>query len=147
MPLTISGSDALKRKFGQLTQIAQGKMLERALVAGALPIQNDAKRKAPVLTGNLRRSIHIGGHDDLNPGGQGVNREPTGRGAGVPQPEISSSSAAVYVGTDVIYAAPVEFGTSNMGAQPYLRPAFDTQRGAAVREVGAALLDLIKAVL
>lgn len=143
MPVTISGSDRLKRKFEQLQTAAKGKMLERALVAGALPIQNEAKRRVPKLTGNLSRSIHIGGHEDLNPGGQIINTT----GAGVPGPQIGHSSAAVYVGTDVVYAGPVEFGTVHMAAQPFLRPAFDTQRGAAVREVGEALVELMRAVL
>jgi HK97 gp10 family phage protein len=144
MPITVQGSDRLKRKFGSLAKVAQGKTLERALVAGALPIQNQAKRLAPKLTGNLTRSIHIGGHEDLNPGGQGIINT---SGAGVPQPEIGTTDAAIYIGTDVIYAAPQEFGSANMAAQPYLRPAFDTQRGAAVQEIGAVLVELIKAVL
>ena len=70
MPITVTGSDRLKRKFGDMAKVAQGRTLERALVAGALLMQNEAKRLAPKLTGNLSRSIHIGGHEDLNPGGQ-----------------------------------------------------------------------------
>lgn len=142
--VSISGSKALQGKFDQLSAIAQGRTLERAAVSGALLIQNEAKRQAPKLTGNLMRSIHIGGHDDLNPGGAGVINT---TGAGVPGPEIGTHSAAVYIGTDVIYGPPVEFGHGGVAAQPYLRPAFDSQRNAAVQECGAALVDLIKAVL
>jgi HK97 gp10 family phage protein len=142
--VSISGSTALKGKFDQLSAIVQGRTLERAIVSGALLIQNEAKRRVPKLTGNLSRSIHIGGHEDMNPGGAGVINT---TGAGVPGPEIATHSAAVYVGTDVIYGPPVEFGTSKMGAQPYMRPAFDGQRAAAVQECGAALIDLIRAVL
>jgi HK97 gp10 family phage protein len=141
MPVTVEGSDSLTRKFNQLSAIAQGRTLERALVSGALLIQNEAKRQAPKLTGNLARSIHIGGHEDMNPGGQGINTS----GVGVPSPEIGETDAAVYVGTDVIYAPYVEFGTSRMSAQPYLRPAFDSQQSAAIREIGQALLQLINA--
>jgi HK97 gp10 family phage protein len=142
MSITVSGSKSLQSKFDNLAKVAQGKLLERAVVSGALLIQNDAKRRAPYLTGNLRRSIHIGGHEDLNPGGQGIIDT---TGGGVPDPDVSSNNAAVYVGTDVIYAATQEFGRGGIPAQPYLRPAFDTQRGAAVREIGEALLDLIQA--
>lgn len=38
-------------------------------------------------------------------------------------------SAEWVVGTNVEYAPYVEFGTSRMGAQPYLRPAVDRARG------------------
>ena len=38
----------------------------------------------------------------------------------------------VYVGSHVEYATYVEFGTSRMSAQPYLRPALDIARGKAL---------------
>jgi hypothetical protein len=142
--ITVSGSKSLSSKYNALGAIAQGRTLERAIVSGALLIQNEAKRQVPKLTGNLARSIHIGGHDDLNPGGAGVIDT---TGAGVPGPEITANSAAVYVGTDVIYGPPVEFGRGGVAAQPYMRPAFDGQRAAAVRECGAAMVELIRAVL
>ena len=116
----ITGDKQLIAKLERLSSELRGKTLERALVAGALIIQNDAKRKAPYLTGNLRRSIHIGGHDDLNPdAGNIVDRS----GNRVPNPVISATTVAVYVGTDVNYAAAVEFGSKTQRAQPYLRPA------------------------
>lgn len=140
MAITVTGSDRLKRKFEKLGTVAQGRMLERALVAGALPIQNDAKRNAPYLSGNLRRSIHIGGHDDLA-GDSGATVASSG--AGVPPPEIGPTGAAVYVGTDVAYAAAAEFGYGNRAPHPYLRPAMDANRSIAVQEVRAVLLELI----
>lgn len=144
MNVKVKGSKELKKQLQSLGTVANGKMLERATVAGALLIQNDAKRRAPYLSGNLRRSIHIGGHDDLNPGGAGAINT---TGAGVPQPRIESNRATVYIGTDVVYAATHEFGRDTIAAQPYLRPAFDSQRGEAVREIGAALRDLIRAAI
>jgi HK97 gp10 family phage protein len=144
MGITVSGSKSLQRKFESLAKVAQGRTLERATVSGALLIQNEAKRRVKKVTGNLSRSIHIGGHEDLNPDGEDVINT---TGAGVPGPEITATSAAVYVGTDVVYAKVIEFGFESRPAQPYLRPAFDTQRGAAVKEIGAALLDLVKAAI
>lgn len=143
MATKISGSKSLSRKFDKLGDVAKGRTLERAAVAGMLLIINDAKVNAPVESGNLRRSLHIGGHEDLTQGGSIVDST----GAGVPEPEISANRAAVYGGTDVIYAAAQEFGTEDISAQPYLRPAFDSQRKGAVKEVGATLKELIRAVL
>ena len=140
----ITGDKQLIAKLERLSSELRGKTLERALVAGALIIQNDAKRKAPYLTGNLRRSIHIGGHDDLNPdAGNIVDRS----GNRVPNPVISATTVAVYVGTDVNYAAAVEFGSKTQRAQPYLRPAMDENQAAVGKEIADALKDLIEAAV
>lgn len=40
-----------------------------------------------------------------------------------------SVDSTYYVGTDVHYAAYVEFGTSKMAAQPFLRPAANEVQG------------------
>lgn len=145
MPVRIDGSDSLMRKLSALAEAAQGQMLERAMVAGALIVQNAAKQQAPFLTGTLRRSIHIGGHEEMNPDGEGGN---------VPEPEVDGASVAVYIGTDVEYARRLEYGfngTDSLGrqysqaAQPYLRPAADENQAAVRTEVGEALRDLIRA--
>ena len=145
MPVRIDGSESLMRKLSALAEAAQGQMLERAMVAGALIVQNAAKQQSPFLTGTLRRSIHIGGHEELNPDGEGGN---------VPEPEIDGASVAVYIGTDVEYARRIEYGfngTDSLGrqysqaARPYLRPAADENQAAVRTEVGEALRELIRA--
>jgi HK97 gp10 family phage protein len=147
MPVRIEGSDSLMRKLAGLREAVRGEMLERAVVAGALLVQNDAKRRAPFLTGTLRRSIHIGGHDELNSDGESGN---------VPGPEITPTEIAVYIGTDVAYARRIENGfsgadrlgrTYSQPAQPYLRPALDENQAAVRHEVGEALRDLIRAAI
>lgn len=144
---TISGSESLERKLDALGQAMRGRMIERAVVAGALLVQNAAKGNAPFLTGTLRRSIHIGGHGELNP---------DGAGAGVSHPEVSDDGVAVFVGTDVAYARRIEFGfegedalsrTYHQAAQPYLRPAVDENRNEVRQEIADALRDLIRAAL
>lgn len=65
-------------------------------------ITRDAKRLAPVDTGNLRASIGM---------------ETTGDGR--------TGSMRVAVGPTASYGSYVETGTSRMAAQPYLRPATD----------------------
>lgn len=64
----------------------------------ALDIEGTAKGFAPVRTGNLRRSIHH---------------------------EMRQGGLEAEIGTDVEYAAFVEFGTSRMAPQAYMGPAFD----------------------
>jgi HK97 gp10 family phage protein len=145
--MQLSGSESLAQKLQALSEAARGQALERALVAGALLVQNAAKENAPFVTGTLRRSLHIGGHKDLNPDGLGGQ---------LPDPEVEGGSVTVYVGTDVEYARRIEFGfegadalgrTYHQPAQPYLRPAIDENGAAVQREVGAALRDLLRAAL
>lgn len=70
--------------------------IDRALEEIGLAGEGFAKAKCPVDTGNLRNSItHV----------------------------TAPGEDAVYIGTNVEYAAYVEFGTSRTAAQPYLRPA------------------------
>ena len=128
---------ALRAARGKLT----GAQMQSALVAGAAPVMNAAKRNAPALTGTLRRSIHI----------------------------LAQSPREVAVGTDLVYAAAQEFGATivpvnatylrfevggqvvftkgpvHIPAHPYMRPAFESERGAAVREVAAAVRQMIAA--
>ncbi len=72
----------------------------RQLTGIGLKIQSDARRACPVDTGQLRSSI-------------------------VAEPVREDGDRLVLrVGTNVEYAAYVEFGTSRMAPQPYMRPAF-----------------------
>ena len=75
---------------------AKDEYVERALEAIGAQVENYAKLKCPVDTGNLRNSITH---------------------------QYSTNEQAEYVGTPVEYAAYVELGTSRMKAQPYLKPA------------------------
>jgi len=48
-----------KDQLKALGEVLGGQVGMTALTAGALIVSNDAKRRAPYRTGNLRRSIHI----------------------------------------------------------------------------------------
>lgn len=147
---TLTGDKELLRQFQRLERVAQGQVLKRALVSGALLIVNQAKVNAPYLTGNLRRSLHVGGEGGLG----GLEGDTTGTDIG--GQEIGSDYAEVSVGTNVAYAARREFGfagtdslgrTYNDPATPYLRPAIESEKGAAQREIADAANALIRAAL
>ena len=70
--------------------------VERALTRIGLAAEGYAKKECPVDTGNLRNSITH---------------------------EVAQSEKAVYIGTNVEYAAYVELGTTRTKAKPYLKPA------------------------
>jgi HK97 gp10 family phage protein len=113
----VTGVDQLSATLKGLKTKASGAQLATALRAGGLVIETPAKAKAPVLTGNLRRSIHT---------------------------EVSSSGAKAQarVGTNVEYATAQEFGTSRQPGTPYLRPAYDENKGKAVNEIADVLKEL-----
>jgi HK97 gp10 family phage protein len=84
--VTVTGMPELMAALEAVGAAARGEMLGRAVMAGALPVQNAAKLRAPVRTRTLSRSIHA----EL-----AVARE---------------AYAEAVVGTDVEYAAIQEFG-------------------------------------
>jgi len=153
MQLIITGDDEVKAAINAVRHQLSGKQMELALVAGAMPIQNAAKSNASAVSGTLRRSIHIGGH----------TYEGAGHDVG------GNSPQQVMIGTNLIYAriqeeggevSPVnaEFlrfevggevvytrGPVTIPAQGYMRRAFESEGGNAIREVGAAVRDLIAA--
>lgn len=94
--------------------------LSVATLAGATVVNDDAKARAPVRTGNLRRSIH----PELG--------------------EYSSERVTVWVGTDVEYAPYVEMGTSKQAAQPYLRPALNENRQDIIDSVEKIFQEILR---
>ena len=143
------GIAQLRAKLKRLGDVGAGQALATALTAAAQPIQNEAKRRAPYLSGTLRR--------------------------GITTVEISRGPrrAVVAISTSNIpYARIHEFGGTikpakgkkflkfkgkdgndvfvksvTLPARPYLRPAFDTKKSEATREFGEALRILIEQAL
>jgi hypothetical protein len=143
------------RRFGA---VFTGERLEGALVASALPIVNAAKQNAHVVTGTLRRSIHIGGYAELTPdfgsfiGPLGPDQAYGDIGGN----SHTHDTAVVFVGTNLAYAAREEFGfvgkdslgrTYDQEAHPYLRPAFDDNVEVAAAECRAAFRQMLDSAL
>lgn len=160
----VVGLPDLQRKLRSLEHVVQQRILEGALVAGALVIQNAAKENCPKVSGNLARSIHIGGHSELSELGKKTVADKTAKqgtgstGTDLGKPERSGArgTAAVRVGTNVEYAARVEFGFVgqdslgrhfNQAGQPYLTRAATEKQGEALKEVEEALRDAVRAAL
>lgn len=74
------------------------------LPSAGIVVEGDAKRRVPVMTGELRTSINT---------------------------QVGSDQ--VIVGTNVNYATHVEYGTVKAKAQPFLRPALDNNRKKLVK--------------
>lgn len=163
--IEVRGIKELSKKLKTLG-IDVEKSTEMALVAGGLVLQNGMKERAPKLTRNLARSIHIGGHEDQAPDFS-TNLEGRGRNK-VPGPERGQGRVKISVGTDQEYAAIQEYGGEivpkrarvlrfkvdgewvqvrrvRIPAQPYVRPTFEADGPEAQAEVAEALRDIIRA--
>ena len=138
----IKGMSELLAKLNALGDM-KGQVMLDATVAGGLEINNEAKVKAPHKTGTLKRSIHIGSQTgksapDFTP------NDVAGTYSDVGGQEVSNEKVSILIGTNLIYAAPQEFGTSTgVPAHPYLRPAVNSKTNECFRTIGDALKVMI----
>jgi HK97 gp10 family phage protein len=113
---------------GQEVKIQGKKVAGRSIYEVGLIIEGQAKALAPIKTGRLAGSI--------------TTQQSTGSPHGLEAPATMAdipdrpqSENEVIVGTNVNYSQHVEYGTVNMDAQPFLRPAFDLAQGKVVEIV------------
>ena len=102
--MKVTGLKELEKKMKQLSDVARADAKQEALYASSVVVQGDATLNAPVDTGNLRSSIDY---------------------------EVGTDDAEIF--TPVQYAAHVEYGTSNMAAQPFIRPAIDSNKNNIIK--------------
>jgi HK97 gp10 family phage protein len=91
--------------------------LEAAMQDSVQWVERDAKGRAPTDTGALRASL-----------------------AGMVKPTVDDAVKG-YVGSNLKYSKFQEFGTSKMGAQPYLRPAIEANRDRIKKRFEQAVHD------
>lgn len=107
---------ALEAKL-EAFESALDQRLYEAMETLVLMVESSARQNAPVDSGRLRSSISS---------------------------QVSRTAASVIegeIGSNVEYAPYQEFGTSEMGAQPYLRPAFAAHQSDFRRLVEEAVED------
>lgn len=113
--MTVQGYDKL---LAQLQDIADLDWVS-AEVDGMNVIAEEARRLVPVDTGALQSTIGV---------------------------EVEGETVNLVAGGDgVDYQAYVEFGTSKMAAQPYMRPAIDTKKNEADKAIAENLVKQMKA--
>ncbi|MFW2600155.1 HK97-gp10 family putative phage morphogenesis protein [Aliarcobacter butzleri] len=108
----------LLESLKQFPQNIQNNILVGAVRAGAKPLVDAAKANVPVDTANLKRSI-------------GINRKKTKDKSQV----WFTVSPRKGGKNDGFYGHMVEFGTSKMAAQPFMRPAFESQDKQSIEAV------------
>ena len=116
--MTVRGSSELRRNLNRLRGNERRRAQQDGLDAGARIVETHAKVYCPVDTGTLRNSIMVD--------------------------EVTPDRAVIAPHAD--YAEHVEFGTSRMAAQPYMRPALDQHEGDILAAVEAAIVDFVESI-
>ena len=106
---TFSTDDLLKA-LKQFPQNIQKNVITGAIRAGCKPILNEAKANIPIDSGNLKKSMGI------------IKRK--SRDKTKVRFSVTPRRGGKY---DGFYAHMIEFGTSKMTAQPFMRPAYENQ--------------------
>ncbi|MBL8576134.1 MAG: HK97 gp10 family phage protein [Mesorhizobium sp.] len=147
----IEGLQELQRALQQFTKATARRVLERALLKAAKPIEHDAENNAPVATGELKRSIESKVLK-RSPGKQAFARTMSAGGSRAEAAAAAraanarnAESAAVRISAIVPHAHLVEFGTVKMPAKPFLAPAMRAGRTGAISTIKVELKREIEA--
>lgn len=132
---TVRALRALPAQFAS----KNGGPMRRALFAAAKPMRDNAQARAPIATGNLSAQVFI--YRDRNPRAStganerfliGVRTKRRTVARGRMNRALGRVSQNFGVRGDAYYWKFVEFGTAKMRARPFLRPAFESHKHAAV---------------
>lgn len=158
--VSVTGLADLDKALGNLTKATARNVLRRTLAKAAEPIRDEAKRLVPDPTGNLRDSIMISAKVKNKVGnaeysaamraGLGKDAARSALLAARKAGKGTGSFAEVYVGPArgagvIRYAHIVEFGSVDTAMQPYMRPAWDSQKDAALNTIKGELASQIMA--
>lgn len=125
----IEGLRELKSALEGLPKATSTTVLKRTLMEAGYPMELEAVAYAPHLTGALKRSFKIGTRISKNQ--RRLNKK--------------ESQVEVYIGPGQNPQAIMqEFGTKTNSPQPFLRPAWDSGKMAALNKVRTILANEIE---
>lgn len=132
--MNLTGFREMAAKMRELGPRVARNTLRRATSSGAAVIRNDVRARAPTDTGEMKRDIQIKRSRD-------TNGEMSAKYAVYVRVGAKSrlSGRARNVAKDSFYWIFNEFGTAKMAANPFMRPAFEAQKQAAVNKIGETL--------
>src|SRR5574337_608603 len=136
----IDGLRELKRALEELPKAIGRNVLRGAVRAGAQLIRKEAQQRAPVYTGDvskghpppgtLKRAVYQKQINELSSATRQTFFVGVRKGN-----KYRNQGKSGKLSQDAYYASWVEFGTSKMAARPFLRPAFEAQKNAAVEAI------------
>lgn len=148
LTFTVEGLQELDRQLRALPERVAGKALATAVSAGARIIRNEVIAEAPELTGALKSQIFV---KQLRSPSSSEKTYIVGVRGGLARyaktkRNVRKGLAGKVYKTDgkTFYWKFIEFGTSKMTKQPFLRPAFDAKENDAVKAITEKLDVLIQ---
>ncbi len=118
--MTVKGLKALERKFATLRKEVVPSLHKEAVPKSAEMIASEAVHRAPVDEGELR---------------DGISFE---------EGERTRTSASAMAVSRAEHSGPVEFGTSDTPAQPFMRPSRDRNRQPIAKQLGQWMRSFLK---
>lgn len=149
LKVDVLGLKDVDAALGKLSKPTGRNVLRRVLTRAGEPIAERARELAAIRSGQLKDSIVVSAKLK-NPTGQSefaaAMRAGLGQDAAVAalrdaRRESSASFAEIYVGpsVDAPHAHLVEFGTAHSAPRPFMRPAWDQQKGVALTVIASDL--------
>lgn len=118
MAVVLEGMSQLLAQIEAMEQSIEGVVTEKALKRGAAVVKRGIEDTAPVKSGRLKANIVV---SDI---------------------EINNG-AEIHIGPDqqgkAFYGHFHEFGTSKMGATPFVRPGYENNKTEAVNEMADSI--------
>lgn len=136
----VQGLKELQAALKDLPERIARNVLRGAVGAGAAVIRKEARGRAPVATGTLKRAIYQKQIRELS--SQVKQTFYVGARKGK---KYRYQGKKGTLSQDAYYARFVEFGTAKMAARPFLRPAFEAKKGEAVQAIKDYLAQRIPA--
>ena len=134
--ITLTGFKELAKALRELGPRVAKNALRRSVASGAAVIRNEAKARAPVDTGEMKKDIQIKRLRETR-GEMSVKYIVFVRSG----KKSRMSGKARNVSKDSFYWRFQEFGTSKMAAHPFMRPALAAKRAAAVDAIKEKLTE------
>lgn len=122
----VSGLKDLDKALGQLSKATAKSVLRRVLKDAGEPIARAARQKAPTDTFILQESIDVS--TTLNRRQRALHKAEGGR-----------AFQEMFVGTNDPAGVQQEFGNENHAAQPFMRPAWDSEQDKALEIISNQL--------
>lgn len=118
----IDGLRELEAALADLPRATGRNVLRRVLKKAAAPIAADAEARAPRDTGKLAQDVTVASR---------LTRRQATQAR-----KLGKSEIEIHIGVKRSSGLMNEYGTVNMAAQPFMRPAWDAGKDGALRAIG-----------
>lgn len=145
---SVDGLKEMDAALGEMSKATARNVLKRVLMKAGQPTADLASQLAPVDRGQLSRSVTVSPRIKNKAGSAefsavlraGGSRAEAGQALRAARRAAKGSFVEVYIGpTALPHAHLMEFGTSDLTAQPFMRPAWEQTKAGIMAIIKAEL--------